>query len=347
MAGASPVSLGGTFIDTANLPAPSGWFAVTAARSVGHGCVVPTELNGTLLFAARTAADKVLVAERWCPHLGADLSVSSTVVGDVIQCGFHGFCFDHEGVCVSAYGRPHPAQLRTYPAVETAGQLLVFDDRGNGERPWALPDFGAGWSRFRWRTYEFRGHPLDTAENGVDVRHFTVVHPYSSVALVEPPVFEGSFGSATYRFRRKTGPGPLAIPVETQFRIRFYGLGIALIDARTLSPVRMPFRFLFLTTLIRPGMVNLRLGAAVPKGSNRLWRVAREITGVVLRDFGLRIYGADVASDRRFWETKRYSTSPRLAPDDGPIKEYRRWAQQFFAPPESDDGQADTLGRRP
>ena len=34
------------------------------------------------------------MVETYCPHLGADLSAGGKVVGDCIECPFHGWKFD-------------------------------------------------------------------------------------------------------------------------------------------------------------------------------------------------------------------------------------------------------------
>ena len=48
----------------------------------------------------------------------------------------------------------------------------------------------------------------------------------------------------------------------------------------------------------------------------------------------LQAYMADVAGqidhDKPIWEAKVYRDKPLLCEEDGPIPEYRRWAQQFY-----------------
>ena len=67
-------------------------------------------------------------APRRCPHRLLPLSYG-TVVGDVLQCGYHGMCFDSEGHCtrVPAQSRiPTDAQVRSFPVMEHWGMVWIW-----------------------------------------------------------------------------------------------------------------------------------------------------------------------------------------------------------------------------
>jgi len=49
--------------------------------------------------------------------------------------------------------------------------------------------------------------------------------------------------------------------------------------------------------------------------------------------YALSMRGSDqaIADDMKIMETKAYQPRPRLSEADGPILQFRRWAQQFYA----------------
>jgi vanillate O-demethylase monooxygenase subunit len=65
------------------------------------------------------------------------------VVGDQIQCGYHGLCFDQDGVCVRVPGQDSVprARVRMYPLVERHGFAWIW--LGDAERADTdlVPDF--------------------------------------------------------------------------------------------------------------------------------------------------------------------------------------------------------------
>ena len=77
-----------------------GWHVVAASDEVGRD-PVQVWLLGEPWVLVRLPADGatrlVAFADR-CPHRLAPLS-AGTVVGETLQCGYHGWCFDGEGTC--------------------------------------------------------------------------------------------------------------------------------------------------------------------------------------------------------------------------------------------------------
>nr|MDT0667440.1 Rieske (2Fe-2S) protein [Micromonospora sp. DSM 115978] len=105
-------------------PVPNGWFIVSTSEDLLPGETKALYLFGKdlVLFRAETGEPRLLDAH--CPHLGAHLAVGGKVVGDSIQCPFHGWRFDGgSGTCVEVpYDDveyiPKRATARAYPTVE-------------------------------------------------------------------------------------------------------------------------------------------------------------------------------------------------------------------------------------
>ena len=74
------------------------WFPV--AREVDLGSPVLATLLGARLVVFRTASGETVVLRNRCPHRGGALNLGQ-VVGDGIQCPYHGWRFGADGSCTA------------------------------------------------------------------------------------------------------------------------------------------------------------------------------------------------------------------------------------------------------
>jgi nitrite reductase/ring-hydroxylating ferredoxin subunit len=157
---------------------PSSWYLFCVARELDRG-PLSKHMLGTDLVAYRTDAGRVVVMSGRCSHMRADLG-KGKVVGDCIQCPFHGWRYGPDGHCKHIPRTdkiPQRARQRTYPAVERHGLVFVF----NGPEPlFPLPFF------LDERVEDFTpATPVEfvancswflVAAHGYDSQHFETVH---------------------------------------------------------------------------------------------------------------------------------------------------------------------------
>jgi len=331
-----------TPLSMAELPVPSGWFAVALTRELPRGRVTPARVGRQDLVAWRDESGTACVATAWCPHLGAHLGYLGRVRGQALVCGFHGFAFGSDGSCLATgyEGRVPPrARLTMWPAAEVDGVVLTYHDAAGLPPSWTIPPADAeGWTAPRWRTLTFTGHPMEVTENSVDVGHLGFVHGYSGVREIIRASTDGPVLTARYAMTRAGRMYGVPVPaMRTTFDVAAYGLGFSRVDV-TVHTLRTRARLWVLPTPLGDGTVRLRLGTAArrtrstatPEAGAALRWVPASLAAGVIRDFALLGLANDVAQDRRVWETKRHLRRPALAAGDGPIGLYRRWAGQFM-----------------
>ncbi|MEZ5565263.1 MAG: aromatic ring-hydroxylating dioxygenase subunit alpha [Gammaproteobacteria bacterium] len=133
----------------------------------------------------RDSQGKANVVSNVCPHRGGSLS-GGKIMGDHLQCPYHGWQFDGSGRChkipsLGANARiPARTRVDAYPVIEKYGVVFAFlGDLPEAERPPLLevPEYGqAGW-RATWMNFQLPYNYERSVENGIDPAHNEFVHP--------------------------------------------------------------------------------------------------------------------------------------------------------------------------
>jgi len=82
-------------------------------------------LGEDVLIYRTSAGSPAAIADR-CPHRFAPLHLGK-LVGDVVQCPYHGLQFDRSGACVANPHGPVPkaARIRHYPVLERFSAVWI------------------------------------------------------------------------------------------------------------------------------------------------------------------------------------------------------------------------------
>ena len=303
-------------------PIPNGWFQVSYSDELEPGEVKPIHYFGEDLVLFRDRSGAARVFDAYCVHLGAHLGYGGVVVGDAIQCPFHGWRYDGTGRCVEIpYARKIPprARLRVWPVCEKNGLVLVWR-HATGEPPtWEIPDVpeyaSDDWTPYERREWIIRTRNQEMAENVVDQAHFYFVHGTQTIADTEietdGPVLRVVSSS---KMGTPRGEADGRIEIETHG----FGFGVT------------RFKGIVETLLVTSGApiddehVHMRLSFSVRKlpNSDATRGVGQAFIAEVERQFG---------QDIPIWENKIHHERPMLCDGDGPFAELRRWARQFYS----------------
>ena len=300
-------------------PYPDGWYLLCESASVAHGDVVPLRYFGRELVLYRTEGGRAVVADAHCPHMGAHLGYGGVVEGEGIRCPFHHWRYDVDGACVDVpYAtdrRPPNVCISSWPVREQSGLIMTWCSESGRAPSWEPParaEFGApGWVGYVTTGWTIRMHTQELCENIPDMAHFNYVHEVGTDLRAEYEI-----DGHVYRQRSLMVIDDVPIEFTSQ---EANGLGLVWLHTKT-EPESW---FLTATTPIDDERVELRLLFLVrdENGTGELSPAGRAMIDAT---------SANTARDVPIWEHKVYVERAPLVPDDGPIRELRKWARQFY-----------------
>ena len=319
------------------MPMPFGWFQVSWSDEVPRAGAKPLFAFGRHLVAWRDEHDTAHVWDAFCPHLGAHLGYRPTIEGDTIVCPLHNWRYGPDGRCQDipysdrTNGR---AVIRTYPTIERNGTLLAWYHPTDEPPSWDVPELpelspGNGFSEVFRRSYELGCHWQEIAETQVDAAHIQAhlleyqarmnggrLPSDAPMPQVDEYATEGPVAQIRITQDFPTPQGMVGGRIDTDV----WGPGVAatwftgLVDTLLLgcaTPIdhdRCELRFSFVVRATGDEAETSALGRAF------------------IEEIHLR-----TAEDVEMWENKAYVPHPALAHGDGPIMQFRRWCEQFYA----------------
>jgi phenylpropionate dioxygenase-like ring-hydroxylating dioxygenase large terminal subunit len=125
---------------------------------------------------------RAIALEDCCPHRNLPLSMGR-VIGNDIECGYHGLLFDSSGICKHAPNEkavPKWACVRAYPLVERHGWAFIWMGDPQKADPLLIPDFHRPLSDPNWSfvgdVFHVQCSYLFIIDNLLDLSHLAYVH---------------------------------------------------------------------------------------------------------------------------------------------------------------------------
>jgi phenylpropionate dioxygenase-like ring-hydroxylating dioxygenase large terminal subunit len=183
------------------------WYVAAYAHEVARVPLARTLLDGPMVLYRKEDDSPVILADR-CPHRFAPLS-RGRLVGDAIQCGYHGLRFDSSGACVSTpHGNavPAAARVRTYPAVERYGFVWFWPGDPTHADAAVIPDFSYLSQPDQFAVVKGYLHVKANyqlvVDNLLDLSHAPFLHPGFAIQGVSP---EQALAATTTKLIREEG----------------------------------------------------------------------------------------------------------------------------------------------
>lgn len=198
------------------------WYVAAWSHEIGRS-LTQRWIAGEPVVLYRTEAGSVAALEDRCPHRRAALSMGK-LIGDTVQCGYHGVTLDCSGACVRIPGQdsiPPSMRTRSYRVAEkwqwvwvwlgdpaAADEALIPDFRWNSEPGWVSTG----------GMIEVKANYQLLSDNLLDLTHETYVHAKTigNNAIVEWPMTYKVEGNEVHvqRIMRNTPPPPLFAKVR-------------------------------------------------------------------------------------------------------------------------------------
>jgi phenylpropionate dioxygenase-like ring-hydroxylating dioxygenase large terminal subunit len=211
------------------------WYVILQSKELKNGKILGVLRMGERMVLWRDLQGNAVCQADLCPHRGVALSIGC-LMGETIQCPFHGFEYDRKGRCtyVPANGRasdpPKALQVMTYPTREAHGYIYIWWGAPREDYP-PLPWFDDLDDSFA--TSDYRDHwsvqYSRALENQLDVFHLPFVHATT--------IGQGN---------RTVADGPLTVVDEKSLEIWVYnrvddGKTTARRASELPKPTRQPF----------------------------------------------------------------------------------------------------------
>jgi phenylpropionate dioxygenase-like ring-hydroxylating dioxygenase large terminal subunit len=159
------------------------WYVIAFSREVGRELLHRDCLGDPLVLYRTADGEPVALFDR-CPHRGMPFSMGK-LVGDVVQCGYHGFQYNTAGKCIKVPSQdsvPATMCVHRYPLVEKWQWLWIWMGDPARADPALIPDHrelgleDPALTAEPYFTLPIEANYLLALENLVDATHITYLH---------------------------------------------------------------------------------------------------------------------------------------------------------------------------
>ena len=195
------------------------WYIAAWSHEIGRG-LLKRRIAGEPIVFYRTEAGRAVAFEDRCPHRHAPLSMGK-LIGDKLECGYHGIQFDSSGNCVHVPGQevPKGASVRSYRVVEKWGWAWIWLGVSERADETLLPEDFRWTVEPGWRslgdTLHVKAHYQLLVDNLLDLSHEAFLHTNTigSRAVADVPCKTSSQGNCVRvtRIMNDCAPPPLFV----------------------------------------------------------------------------------------------------------------------------------------
>ncbi|XP_078326033.1 cholesterol 7-desaturase nvd-like [Crassostrea virginica] len=327
---------------------PNGWFGLMESSNLVSGESKHVSVLGLNLAVFRGEDGTVHVIDAYCPHMGANLAVGGRVVGNCLECPFHGWQFrGSDGKCTKIpYSEKVPdiAKVKSYTSDEANGYIYFWYHAEGIEPTWTVPrieEIESGSWVYRGRTEHYiNSHIEDIPENGADLQHLDCVHSpliTSGIDLRQMWSALWSFGNHSWTAKWEQNPAPNEHigTLQLTHSMNLFGKAFRPIDMDVTAQQ------------IGPGIVYLTFHSPIGSGTFVQHLIPTEplVQKLVHNLYYQKSYPAFIAKffllgeaiqverDIMIWNNKRYERKPLFVKSkaDAQVAKHRRWFSQFYS----------------
>jgi nitrite reductase/ring-hydroxylating ferredoxin subunit len=318
---------------------PTGWYQVDWTDQLAARDVRAMTIFDEDVVLYRTESGVANMVDAYCPHLGGNLGAGGCVIGESIQCPWHGWEWDLDGrnakiPFTDQIHRRHPTiRIKKWHLREIDGIVVVWYDAQDRDPLWEWPgvpefrDPGNFYPPHCSRTEPRDVKPQSVCENAADSQHFPWVHGAGEPADIHTFETDGPYLRSVLSLKFGGGrhetwltpDGPEVGDIESEF----WGLGLGI--------ARFLLKGLTVSQLVATTPVSHSASLLFNSvSSNREPEFPEEPGGRGGRM--MEVQAAQIQRDFHIWENQRYVRKPlSLQQTERYITPLRRWADQFYS----------------
>src|SRR5499427_4898872 len=161
------------------------WYAAGLSREFAAHQLMGQVIAEKPLVLWRTAAGQVVAFDDRCCHKRMPLSQGRFLADGLLECAYHGLCYDETGRCVRVPSHPDgrippQARLRPFPVIEQDGLVWVWTGdpaKAEAVRPPRVPEIAEpAWETKDTGPMAVPANSLLLIENLLDITHFYPLH---------------------------------------------------------------------------------------------------------------------------------------------------------------------------
>jgi len=313
---------------------PNGWYKLLDSIFLKKGESRYVTAIGQHFAVYRGEDNIVRILEAYCPHLGANLGIGGKVVGDTLECPFHGWRFDGEGTCKHipyAASVPKMCKTKAWKSKEVNGMICVFFDAEGRDPEWypdTIKEVEDGTYTYQGRTENhIQAHIQEIPENGSDTAHLNILHtPAMYFSKVVNHKWEGKWSAGEEHEKHVTH-----VIIKEHMTLFGYKIPFSGQEAH-ISQVGPALVYLKFDTIFGK-MVMFE--TVTPIGplylqADHILFAERKIPQFFVKMAFIMLVN-QFERDIPIWGNKTYVHNPLVVKEDGNILGFRRWFAQFYS----------------
>ncbi|MEM7173566.1 MAG: aromatic ring-hydroxylating dioxygenase subunit alpha [Pseudomonadota bacterium] len=158
------------------------WYVAGWSKAFGQ-VLTPLKILGEEIVFFRCDDGTPAALEDACPHRKLPLS-RGTLLGDRVECGYHGLTFDGSGTCVAIPTQegviPKDCRVHSYPLAERCDLLWIWmgdPEKADPALIYDIPNYdNPAWGKTPGGAMEIACHYLHITDNLLDPSHVAWVH---------------------------------------------------------------------------------------------------------------------------------------------------------------------------
>lgn len=161
------------------------WYVAGFSNEFESGQLKGSKIVGKPFVMWRSESGGVVAFDGRCVHKRMELAAGRFIEKDVLECPYHGFCYDASGRCIRIPSMPESSipkrlRLKQYPVEEQNGVVWIWPgdlDKASSCRPPKTPEIGADeWSSISSEPMTIHANYRLLIENLLDITHFYPLH---------------------------------------------------------------------------------------------------------------------------------------------------------------------------